>query len=142
GDADAAEFWRAYHESENSPHTEYVLRLSALPADLNSLIADMNRILPRARLRAHAANGVVRLHAGLELLDGLKTKERPRKLVAMRRQNQARGGQMVILRAPNEIKSQLDVWGDVGPTESLMRAMKEKFDPESILNPGRFVAGI
>jgi glycolate oxidase FAD binding subunit len=141
-EADAANFWQAYHESESSPHTEFALRLSVLPADLNALIADMNRLLPRAHLRAHAANGVVRLHAGLQWLDGLKTKERPRKLAEMRRQTQARGGQMVILRAPKEIKNQLDVWGDVGPTEALMRAMKEKFDPETILNPGRFVAGI
>jgi glycolate oxidase FAD binding subunit len=49
---------------------------------------------------------------------------------------------MLILRAPEEIKSQLDVWGEAGPAGSLMRALKEKFDPHALLNPGRFVAGI
>jgi glycolate oxidase FAD binding subunit len=49
---------------------------------------------------------------------------------------------MLILRAPDEIKSQIDVWGEVGPGRGLMRALKEKFDPEALLNPGRFVAGI
>jgi FAD/FMN-containing dehydrogenase len=34
------------------------------------------------------------------------------------------------------------VWGEVGETAPLMRALKEKFDPQSLLNPGRFVAGI
>ncbi len=141
-EADATGFWQAYHESETSPHTEFIFRLSALPADLNALIGDISRTLPRSNLRAHAANGVVRLHAGLAWLDGLKTKERPRRLAEMRRLVQSRGGQMVILRAPDEIKNQLDVWGDAGQTESLMRALKDKFDPQATLNPGRFVAGI
>lgn len=141
-EADATGFWQAYHESETSPHTEFIFRLSALPADLNALIGDISRTLPRSNLRAHAANGVVRLHAGLAWLDDLKTKERPRRLAEMRRLVQSRGGQMVILRAPDEIKNQLDVWGDAGQTESLMRALKDKFDPQATLNPGRFVAGI
>jgi len=48
----------------------------------------------------------------------------------------------VIVRAPDGIKSQLDVWGDVGPNARLMRELKAKFDPLAQLNPGRFVAGI
>ena len=142
GEDDANALWKAYHESETSPHTEFILRLSVLPNDLSALIADINRTLPQAHLRAHAANGVVRLHGDALWLDRLKTRERPRKLAEMRRRVQERGGQMLILRAPDEIKSQLDVWGEVGPAGSLMRALKEKFDPHALLNPGRFVAGI
>ncbi len=141
-EADANTLWKAYHKSETSPHTEYILRFCVLPSDLNALIADINRTLSGAHLRAHAANGVVRLHGDALWLDKLKTRERPRKLAEMRRLTQSRGGQMTILRAPEEIKSQLDVWGEAGPTESLMRALKEKFDPNALLNPGRFVAGI
>ena len=59
GRSDADEFWRAYQESETSPRAEFILKLSALPADLNAFIADINRATPRTRLRAHAANGVV-----------------------------------------------------------------------------------
>jgi len=142
GEDDANALWKAYHESETSPHTEFILRLSVLPNDLSALIGDINRTLPQAHLRAHAANGVVRLHGDALWLDRLKTRERPRKLAEMRRRVQERGGQMLILRAPDEIKSQLDVWGEVGPAGSLMRALKEKFDPHALLNPGRFVAGI
>lgn len=141
-EADADALWKAYHESETSPHTEFVIRLSVLPNELKALIADINRTLPQAHWRAHAANGVLRLHGDALWLDRLKTRERPRKLAEMRRLIQSRGGQMVILRAPDEIKSQLDVWGEAGPTASLMRALKEKFDPHALLNPGRFVAGI
>jgi glycolate oxidase FAD binding subunit len=60
----------------------------------------------------------------------------------MRRKAQERGGQMLILRAPDDIKSRIDVWSEAGQGRSLMRALKEKFDPHSLLNPGRFVAGI
>jgi len=142
GRSDADEFWRAYHESETSPRAEFILKLSALPADLNALIADINRAMPRTRLRAHAANGVVRLHGDARERDGLKVEERLNKLAEVRRLARARGGQMLILRAPDEIKSQIDVWGEAGHTEGLMRALKEKFDPQKLLNPGRFVAGI
>jgi len=141
-EAGAGAFWRAYHESETSPRAEFILKLSALPADLNVLIADINRAAPPVRLRAHAANGVVRLHGDDRGLDGLRAEERLGKLAEMRRMVQARGGQMLILRAPDEIKSQIDVWGEAGPGRDLMRALKEKFDPHKLLNPGRFVAGI
>jgi glycolate oxidase FAD binding subunit len=142
GEAESSEFWRAYRDSETSPQADLILRLSALPADLNALIADLNRALPPARLRAHAANGVVRLHGDARWLDGREIEDRLRQLAEMRRLARTRGGQMLILRAPDEIKNRIDVWGEVGPTESLMRALKEKFDPHKLLNPGRFAAGI
>lgn len=52
------------------------------------------------------------------------------------------GGTLFIERAPVAIKRQVDAWGEVGATMSLMQAIKEKFDPQSLLNPGRFVNGI
>ena len=115
GRSDADEFWRAYQESETSPRAEFILKLSALPADLNALIADINRATPRNRLRAHAANGVVRLQGDDRWLDGLKTEERLSKLAEMRSLAQARGGQMLILRAPDEIKSQIERLGRCRP---------------------------
>jgi glycolate oxidase FAD binding subunit len=145
-EAGAGEFWRSYHESETAPGAEFVLKLSALPADLNALIAGITRSLPPARLRAHAANGVVRLHAGAgwltQSLDRVDAEEILNKLAEIRRMARERGGQMIILRAPDEIKSRIDVWGEAGSNRDLMRALKEKFDPRSLLNPGRFVAGI
>jgi glycolate oxidase FAD binding subunit len=38
-------------------------------------------------------------------------------------------------------KAALDVWGPV-PALGLMRRLKEQFDPEYGLSPGRFVGGI
>jgi FAD/FMN-containing dehydrogenase len=52
------------------------------------------------------------------------------------------GGTLVIEKAPTGAKRQTDAWGDVGSTAMLMRSLKERFDPRSLLNPGIFVAGI
>ncbi len=51
------------------------------------------------------------------------------------------GGTVVVRDAPAEVKSAVDVWGPVQAL-SLMRSVKERFDPESLLSPGRFVGGI
>jgi glycolate oxidase FAD binding subunit len=131
---DADGFWRAYRESETSAQIASSLRLSALPADLPAALADVDLTLPETNWRAHAANGIIRIHAETEI--------EPGRIAELRNRAQSRSGQLVILRASNKIKEQLDVWGEVGQTANLMGALKEKFDPQALLNPGRFVAGI
>jgi glycolate oxidase FAD binding subunit len=51
-------------------------------------------------------------------------------------------GHAVMLAAPPDLKTDLDVWGSLPPTVSLMREIKRQFDPKNLLNPGRFVGGI
>jgi len=53
----------------------------------------------------------------------------------------ARGGSVVVVDAPPEVKAVTDVWGPV-PALELMRRVKDQFDPEHRLSPGRFVGGI
>jgi glycolate oxidase FAD binding subunit len=50
------------------------------------------------------------------------------------------GGTAVIEKAPAEVRLEVDAWGDVGSTLGLMRSIKMSFDPQSILNPGKFVS--
>ncbi len=140
--ADAEMLWRAYHETETDERWAFNLRLSALPADLNAVLDDVNQLLPRASWRAHAGNGVLRVLAKEDLFADLQTKRRPKFIAELRHLTQARGGQLVVLEAPQAIKDQLDTWGDVGVTARLMRELKNRFDPDAQLNPGRFVAGI
>lgn len=49
------------------------------------------------------------------------------------------GGTMVVEACPRSLKEKLDVWGEPGADFVLMRQIKEQFDPEGILNPGRFL---
>lgn len=53
----------------------------------------------------------------------------------------ARGGSCVVLNAPVPVADALDLWGPV-PGLDLMRAVKNQFDPDRMLAPGRFVGGI
>ena len=51
------------------------------------------------------------------------------------------GAHLVVERCPLSVKEEVDVWGEV-EGGALMRRVKQRLDPQGILNPGRFVAGI
>jgi glycolate oxidase FAD binding subunit len=51
------------------------------------------------------------------------------------------GGTLVVVDAPASVKRSVDVWGPV-PALDLMRRVKDRFDPDHRLSPGRFVGGI
>ena len=48
----------------------------------------------------------------------------------------------IIFSAPTELKRGVEVWGESPPTISLMRGLKQQFDPRELLNPGRFLGGL
>jgi glycolate oxidase FAD binding subunit len=50
-------------------------------------------------------------------------------------------GSVVVLAAPAAVRSEVDSWGPV-PGLDLMRRVKDRFDPDALLAPGRFVGGI
>ena len=56
---------------------------------------------------------------------------------SLRTDCEANGGFLSVLQAPVEIKQQIDVWGYRGNAVPLMREIKQQFDPNGILNPGR-----
>lgn len=49
------------------------------------------------------------------------------------------GGTLILLQAPIEIKQGFDVWGDIGSGLGIMKKIKFNYDPDNILNPGRFI---
>ncbi|HEX2928850.1 MAG TPA: FAD-binding protein, partial [Candidatus Binatia bacterium] len=51
-------------------------------------------------------------------------------------------GHAVLFAAPPELKQGIEVWGPSPQAFSLMREIKHQFDPDNILNPGRFVGGL
>jgi glycolate oxidase FAD binding subunit len=48
----------------------------------------------------------------------------------------------MIEAAPPEMKEKLDVWGAPPSTFPLLKALKARFDPAGILNPGRYIGGL
>ena len=51
-------------------------------------------------------------------------------------------GAFVVESCPLPVKRTLDVWGPLGPDLAIMQRLKQQFDPQGILSPGRFVGGI
>jgi glycolate oxidase FAD binding subunit len=52
------------------------------------------------------------------------------------------GGYAVVEGAPMALRPGLDIWGPPPPTLPLMRALKTQWDPQAVLNPGRYVGGL
>ncbi|MGF1478300.1 MAG: FAD-binding oxidoreductase [Cyanophyceae cyanobacterium] len=51
-------------------------------------------------------------------------------------------GFLTVLEASTALKQQLEPWGYTGNALTVMRKLKQQFDPKNILSPGRFVGGI
>jgi glycolate oxidase FAD binding subunit len=61
-------------------------------------------------------------------------------LPQLRRELEEASGSLMVLKQPAETK--LDCWGTLPDSLPLMREIKRQFDPERILNPGRFLGQI
>ncbi|MEV1288227.1 FAD-binding oxidoreductase [Micromonospora sp. NPDC049679] len=62
-------------------------------------------------------------------------------LAAVRGVLLARGGTCVVMAAPAPVRDAVDLWGAL-PGLPVLRTVKERFDPQRRLAPGRFVGGI
>jgi FAD/FMN-containing dehydrogenase len=88
-----------------------------------------------ARWRAHAGHGIVfaQVRATPETL--------ATRIAALRRDVSERRGSLVITEVPLALVGAIDPWGPVAALK-LMQSLKQRFDPNGILNPGRFVGDI
>ncbi|MGB3787248.1 MAG: FAD-binding oxidoreductase [Phormidesmis sp.] len=55
---------------------------------------------------------------------------------------QQNDGFLSLLQAPIELKQSMDIWGYTGNALQVMVDIKQKFDPQRLLSPGRFVGTI
>ncbi|MCY7396542.1 MAG: FAD-binding oxidoreductase, partial [Nocardioides sp.] len=88
-------------------------------------------------LRGSAGAGV--LHAALPAgtcLDDVATT-----VTSLREVCRRHGGSLVVVDAAPGVKAAVDVWGPVAAID-LMRRVKDQFDPDHRLAPGRFIGGI
>ncbi len=90
-----------------------------------------------ARVRGSAGSGV----AYAALPAGTSADEARAAVGRLRAACTAVGGTAVVVDAPAAVKDAVDVWGPI-PALDLMRRVKDQFDPDHRLSPGRFVGGI
>ncbi|HEX2437250.1 MAG TPA: FAD-binding oxidoreductase [Methylomirabilota bacterium] len=133
-------FWRTYDRMLAETGTTR-LAISTLSSRVGATATEAAAALagtPGVVMTAAAALGVVRIAIGGGDTAALAAAiERLRGFVA------GDGGSLVIERGPAALRARIDPWGSVpAPSLHLMRALKQEFDPERTLNPGRFVAGL
>jgi len=131
---------RGGEESEDLPEDfgrrpggadDVLLRLAHAPASLSAVL----EALPAGTaVAAHAATGVS--YAAVPAGEAAEALPRLRAAIA------PHDGTAVVLRAPDAVRERLDHWGPVGDSLDLMRRVKERFDPERRMSPGRFVGGL
>jgi len=110
---------------------DVLLRLAFVPAAL----PDVLTALPDGTaVAAHACSGVA--YAAVPASEAADT------LPTLRAGISQYDGSAVLLRAPTGVRDRLDHWGPVGDSLELMRRVKERFDPDRRLSPGRFVGGL
>jgi glycolate oxidase FAD binding subunit len=117
-----------------------------LPAVLNDLRDGPQRWIGGLSTHAHAATGVLWLASGAregELQADAPFLPRLVQWITQARQSLvARGGSLVVVKAPLHLRREVDAWGPAGDAVGLMRRVKERFDPDRRMSPGRFVGGI
>ena len=119
-----------------------VMTFSVLP----TLVADtMEQGAAAARQRG--VGSAWSAHAGVGAVTGVLAADREATTVAAvlaewRASARAGGGHATLAWAPLAVKALVPVWDDAGPAGRVMQRIKARLDPNNVLNPGRFVAGI
>jgi len=113
-------------------------RLSVLPSRLDRVLGELASA--GAALLLYPGSGLVFARIALDsIADGIGVE---RAWLAMRSAARAGSGTAVLEAAPERAKVGRDVHGDPTDEWRLARALKARFDPAGILNPGRFVGGL
>jgi glycolate oxidase FAD binding subunit len=125
------------------------VKVACPPADLPAVLADLRAGLLgwAGPVSAHAGTGVLWMASDaregeLEADGGRTVPALAQRITEARERLAARGGSLVLVKAPPELKRAADAWGPAGDALGLMRRVKERFDPDRRLSPGRFVGGI
>ena len=132
--ATAPNWWRRYPFGPEDVALRVDVPITDLHAAVYALRDAAGATLP---VRGSAGLGVV--HA---VLPGTMPPDRVAAVLsAVRGVLLPRRGRCVVISAPARIRRSVDLWGEV-PDLTLLRRVKERFDPAQRLAPGRFVGGI
>ncbi|MEV4251930.1 FAD-binding oxidoreductase [Spirillospora sp. NPDC049652] len=99
-------------------------------AEIRSLPARLPEVMEAAKgLPLRGSAGCGRLYTTSDDVEALREALKPI------------GARVVLVRARQAVRESVDVWGPM-PALPLMRRVKDQFDPEHRLSPGRFAEGV
>ena len=97
-------------------------------ADTVATLAHLQQKFPESRARFHGGGGL-----GQVQFPCITAAE----LLGLRSFVEVRGGFLTVLEAPDAVKKSMEVWGYRGNGLGWMRSIKQQFDPQGLLSPGR-----
>ncbi len=107
--------------------TDVALSLSTLPSRLPSLLGEMSEAFPAAQIAAYPTVAICNLSGEAAAID----------ISLVQGVAAAHRASCVVERCPPDTKAHLDVFGDAIPGLDLMRRIKQTWDPNGTLSPGR-----
>ena len=136
--AEGASLWQALREqvAVSTPSEAIACKIGVLPSEAVALLTQ----LEASQNGMSAAIGYIHASSGLGMLRFANLSAE--QLGKLRQWCETCGGFLTVLAAPIALKQQFDVWGNVGNSLPLMKTLKQQFDPQNLLSPGRFVGGI
>ena len=132
--------WRAREALWQGTEPAVVGAFSVLPTELRAVCARLYDVgaAPLVGWRV-VAQGV---GVGQFRLEGATSDALLGAVQRLREGADRRGGTLVVLVGPEDLKAQFDVWGPPGDALPLLQRVKQQLDPGGTLSPGRFVGGL
>ena len=136
----AGEVWTERQKLFVKATSSLICKCCVLPSQIGSLC---DAIFQQAKSAKVAATLVAQGTGLAEVrLDAAGPQPLMTVLQALRGEVHGLEGTLTVSQCPAAMKGELDVWGTLKDGLPLMHRIKQKFDPEQTLNPGRFVGGI
>jgi glycolate oxidase FAD binding subunit len=131
-DGAAAALWRRHDAVRTASPLR--VRVADLPTSFPAIaprLSGLGDIAWYATLGLGFAGGAVRDPAATAAM-----------VTAARTALESHRGSLVVEAAPAELRAAIDPWGAPPGSFAIMKQLKQRFDPEGRLNPGRFVGGL
>lgn len=147
-DIDQAEFRSsmcAFPEGRTSSQTiicKVNLRMTDVEEFVNVTQETVNPLYAPMHMMGLMGSGVVYIVISEDSDNTDELQSIAKAIVELREHAISVGGSLMVESAPLALKRQVDVWGPVGNSTGLMKAIKTRLDPVGLMNPGRFVEGI
>jgi glycolate oxidase FAD binding subunit len=134
---DEDRFWSEHGRFADEEQSA-LLKVSVLPTELSTTLTLIEQLAGKRGYRAagRAGAGVFQLY----IIGDVQLQKRV--VDGLRGALPAGRGSAVIVKSPPELRNDVDVWGPIGDGLALMKSVKQQFDPNGVLSPGRGPGGL